>query len=295
MPEELVKDVNPTDEVVVPESSPETLEVVAEVTPVEPEEKKGPTGWVPKMRLDEVIAERNAKDEQLQREREERIRVEERLRAEAEVKKQQAPRRYSWAELEKMVEDGHANRQQVEAYKEESFTLRMTEQAEQIYSRKQVESAVEATVAGELTGYRELLPSLNSTASPERIKAEQEYARLVSVVRASGVEPPRQGTKAQALLEAQALRSAFGPLDRLREVRSAADKTRERRPTHQEVGADGGGGMLDTQPAKGKDPVADLTPREKEHYQRMIRSGRYSGWDAVRTEIKEYNKIKGIK
>jgi hypothetical protein len=106
--------------------------------------------------------------------------------------------------------------------------------------------------------------------TPEREKVAQEYRYMTTVL----------GMPEGVATELAASRAAFGDADALERTRSANTATRENRETTMETTSPG----KSATPAK--DPITQLTPREREHYERMIKKGRYpKGWEDVRAEL----------
>ena len=223
-------------------------------------------------------AEERAKQVELEarQEREERIRLEERLKAQEQVKQQVQPK-YSWDQLQAAVDNGTI-----------TFAKALEIRDAQLYEewdRKQVEreekSRVLSSVSTEMEEYKKLVPKAVLPGTEERQKVEREFGYLVQRL-------GRPQTKEQELsMELAAARAAFGDLDSLRTKQQLAAKPVGREP------------YMDTSSAQKKasqekkDFRSTLSQREVQHYERMMRQGRYpGGWADVQKEQEEYDSFK---
>lgn len=210
-------------------------------------ESKGPDGWIPKVRLDEVLGKQRETEAQLQKEREERIRLEERLKP----KETKAPTR---AELLQAVEVGQITQAQAddawERHIRESVRSEITEDLKKYESAKELTTRVKT----ELDQYTQAYPNVLTHGTEDRSKVEAEFQYL----RARGL-PDTQST------ELAALRNVFGPLSRKN------DMTQQRRETHQETSGE--------KSPETQTKTPELPARYKTHYQSMIDKGLYKGWE----------------
>lgn len=135
--------------------------------------------------------------------------------------------------------------------------------------------SVAQRVDADLAEYKKIAGDAWVAGSPERTKVEAAYRRLVS-----------RGLPETASTELTALENVFGDIDALRESKKARTGPAEQ---HSETGgargASGGGSPKD-------EAVKGLTAREKAHYERLIQSGVYKGWKAVKEERDAYAKRK---
>lgn len=225
------------------------------------DDKRGPNGWIPKVRLDEVLRRQDKLQEELQAEREQRIRLEERVKAD-----DTKPKPYTRAELLAAVENGQITQAQADEAWEAQITAKVTESVTRDWLQHETAKERAKRVSSEISRYKAVVPDVTDTASETRQKVAAEFQYLVSIGQPKTVET-----------ELAALRSVLGPVDRLEK----RDVTREKRPTHQE--GNGGGGRP---PRDGGNPngPANLPPRYKAHYERMIEKGMYSGWDDKRLQ-----------
>ena len=270
MPEE-VKDVKTTEATTTsePDQSQAEPQASAEATAAETAEpeKRGPTGWVPKSRLDEVITERNRLREDTQRERDERIRAEERARL--ATAQQANEKTWTPSELRTLVNEARITEDQMFAqldYQSRKQTL--VEVAKFVETRDRVK-----TTDDKLTRYSQYVPDWNRPGTDANRKAEAEYAKLI----AAGAQP----TKYTELL---ALERALGDLASLERMKRSDQLTSENRETDQP--AIGGSNGRPAERAAEKDPLKTLTTPEHEEYQRLINARHYAGWDEVRAEVK---------
>ena len=218
-----------------------------EIPAVEQSVSKGPDGWIPKVRLDEVLAENRATKELLQKERDERIRLEERVKPQ----EQKAPTR---AELLQGVETGQITQAQADEAWEKQIEHRVRTGITEEW--KQYESTRDLTtrVTTEMDQYTQTYPDVMTHGTENRDKVAAEFSYL----RSHGMPD----TKATELI---ALRNVFGPIHKKRDI------TQQRRETHQETSGEKPGGENQKTP--------ELPTRYKTYYQSQIDKGMYKGWD----------------
>lgn len=194
--EDVVKEeISPEAELTTP--PPDSQEVADEIVDLSEDRKT-----IPKDRFDQVWArskKAEARLEQLQadlqREREERIRLEER----SKVKEEQATQKeMTWAELETGIAEGKWSRDQAQEYKD-----KMTEQRlERKFREKQAQESTVSNVLGEINQYKQLIPDITVPYSESRMKVEKAYAHLV-----------RNGAPQNYATELAATMSVFGDID----------------------------------------------------------------------------------
>jgi hypothetical protein len=212
--------------------------------------------WVPRARLDEAVGKHASRADalaaELQREREERIRLEERERLRSTPPAPKITR----AQLHELVREGKITEEQADAEYEKQLQERIRSEVLRDSDAKQRIKDRSNTINALLAQYKESIPDIATPGTEARSKVESEYRYLVDVLgEPEGIET-----------EAKACRSAFGPPERAKEL------TRRRRDTHQESG--GGSGSGDA-PDKNK----KLPERIRTHYEKLIRIGRFKGWD----------------
>jgi hypothetical protein len=166
--------------------------------------------------------------EDLEREREEKIRLEERLKALEEQK--QAPQSQQplsdtdfYSAVQAKVDSGEWTEAQArQAYGQfERKKIKQELEIEQ-KARKPLEKAVE-----EIDQYKALLPWLNSRTSDKFLEVKAEYDRLTGVYGLPGNE----------VTEALAVRNIAGSLEKLRRQQAMASQTRNTGTFHAETGA----------------------------------------------------------
>lgn len=141
-----------------------------------------------------------------------------------------------------------------------------------------------ATVAGEMTkeridqeieSYKRLKPEIMDHGSETREKIQAEFNYLVSVQGMKGQGPEALKTQHAAI------RAVLGPLDKLENAAKA------RRAPEGEQQSGGGGGKPAGGQGNGKTPLVNkLSQRQREHYDKGIKSGRYKDWNEVEAELK---------
>lgn len=234
-------------------------------------------------RWNEVYARAKRAEAALQREREQRIRAETELEVRKQTPASPAPsgeRVLSWDELEKGIETGQLTRAQANDYRDGVIERRVTEKLEKKVMATTSDQTRGQSLSSELTRYKQAVPNIVQLGTPERDKLESEFAWQLSTY---GVTDPRTLTATQRTsLELAATRAVFGPVESL-ERKTTVPK----RETHQETSGDTG---RSTGPVK--DSLNDLSPDEKAFYTKMIKLGKYDGWEAVRKEVDWYNEHK---
>lgn len=209
-------------------------------------------------------------------EREERIRLEERLRAQVEARKQVEPE-YSWDQLQAAVDAGTITFAK-------AMEIRETQLEKRWESKRQAEQERDRTlssVSTEMTEYKKLVPNATVPGTEERQKIEREYGYLVQRL-------GQPQTKEQTLsYELAAARAAFGDLDTLKTKQSLSSK-----PMGREAYMDTSSASKKPTETK-KDFRSSLSTREVQHYERLMRNGRYpGGWDDVKKEYDDYESYK---
>jgi len=186
--------------------------------------------------------------EQLQQEREARIRLEEKPSAEPE---------YSREELLSMVEDEKITQLQAdklwEKQIEDSVTKKVLGTVSKIDSQKQINQ--------DLREYKRLKPGISKNGSEDREKVAEEYAYLISIGQPDSVST-----------ELTAVRNVFGPVEKL--------KKKLELETHQETG----GG--EPPPKEEHKVLKNMDTRQKDYYTKRIEQGIYKSWDEVEKELK---------
>jgi hypothetical protein len=185
--------------------------------------------------------------------------------------KKEEPKRYTRAQLNAAVEARQITQDQADeawaSQVESDATERATRTALAAVDERQKKERVDTEIAR----YRELKPEIMEKGSETRQQIVEEYKSLVAAGSPEGVPT-----------ELAAIKSVLGPLAKLEK---AAGARREADPD-QQSGGDGG------RPAKksGSGKLVDtLSPREKEHYEKGIKAGRYKDWTEVEAELKYAN------
>ena len=250
------------------ESSPETQES---------HEKRGPTGWIPKERFQEVIDQRREKEAELEREREHRIRLEEQLKAkETPTTPTKTQPTYSRADLQKLVEEGRITQTDADAYMDDLIEQRAVQRARSEIDAKLTESQKFSTVQSRLNEYVSLMPGLRQPSSEEFKRAAQEYAFLVDLEGLPKTELQKR------TMELKAVRMAYGDVSTIKARTASSTTTPER-----EVPMETHSSNHRPPSVNGRDPIKDLTPAQKAHYEKMfMKSNDYpNGWEDVRKEL----------
>lgn len=246
-------------------AEPEATDAPEASHPLEPDGKRFKQVWA------------RAKDAEykLQQEREEKARLEGELRAVREMAAAKPPAeparpaRYTEAQLQQMVDEGKATLGQVLAYQRDTLQLDLDRKLDEKLKSTIESTRRTATVADQLEKYKQVMPEIMQSGTTER----QAYERELSFLSSLGEDP--QDLKTQL----KAARAAHGD----------PETVAKRKQTMTQQGAHDT--MKDT-PAAGKpvktekDPIKDLSPQQRAHYQRMINLGHYkNGWKDVREEL----------
>lgn len=243
--------------------------------PLEPQGERFKQVWA---RAKEAERKADALAAEAQREREARIRLEERAKAKEEAS---APpeKEYSWAELRQFISEGKLTLDQAIEYREDITRKQIKREAQATIDSHLKLNTRESTIDTTLARYRAANPKLVEDGTPERAKLVQEYKYHVEVL----------GMPATRATELAAARAAFGDIDALESQARLKAKPVEREAMMETT--------TNARPApKTKDPVEQLDARQKEHYTRMIKNGRYGSyrpqtgitadhWKAVREEL----------
>lgn len=212
-------------------------------------------------------AEREAARLEAQREREERIRLEERLKAREEHPSQQEPE-YTWDQLEAAIAEGRITRQWAQDHREKVVARRV---ANEVLNKVKTETQTTQhvnTIQSEIDRYKAAIPEIMQAGSVERTKVEQEYNYFINHL----------GYPATVATQLAATRAALGAIETV-ERTVHAKRTAIKEPfmeTHSS--------SRKPQPT-GKKKVDGLDARQKAHYEHMIEKGHYRGWDEVEEEL----------
>lgn len=198
--------------------------------------------------------------EELQREREERIRLEERQRAKDE---QTQEKEMTWAELEAGIEQGRWSRDQAHEYKDKMAERRLERKLQQ----KHQQESINSKFLTELEQYKAHIPDVMTSGSESRQKYERELGYMVRQL----------GMPDNFATQVAAARAAFGDLDTVKS-RKVAKETVTSKESFQETHTPSRN-KVDT-----KDFASTLQPHEKAHYEKMMRAGHYKDWKEVEDE-----------
>lgn len=205
-------------------------------------------------------------------EREERIRLEERLRVREEKTVQEQPQ-YTWAQLQAGIDAGQID--MAKALEIRDAQLLAGFRKEQQTREEQVRLSTHTST--EMGSYKQLVPNITVPGTDERKKVETEYAYLTQRL-------GRPTTKEQEVsMELAAVRAAFGDVETLKSKARLSAKPLTREPY-----MDTSGGTRKPQDVK-KEYKHTLSSREVQHYERLMKAGRYpGGWADVKKENEEY-------
>ncbi|MCI0557796.1 MAG: hypothetical protein MN733_04820 [Nitrososphaera sp.] len=254
----------------VTEKAAEKNEPVKPVHPLEP-------GGV---RFQQIYARAKGAEEELETERERRIKAEiERdiLKAGGTVSST-APtdREYTNAELAALVIQGQATQDQVDQYKEQRLEKKISQRLRDEFEAKQRDAGRAERLTSEFADYTKAIPNIEVQGSDERKAVDNEFNWLVS---AHGLDPAKLAAIDRQSLALNAVRNVFGPVTSIRQrVASPVGETH--------VGSFGV-----VPPVQKPNPdqalLNGLKPEQVQHYEKMMRAGRYpNGWSDVVAELK---------
>lgn len=174
---------------------------------------------------------------------------------------------YTNAQLKQMVDQGKLTESQALDIREKQQTERMQQMIDSAVTNAVGTTKRTSVVNEGIERYVNAIPALNDVGSPERRKAEKEFARLRDL-----------GLEDNQTTNLLAMQTAFGPVESL----EASKETAGRGESHEETGGSGG---KDTPSGSGW--PKDMPKRNREHYEGQIAKGRYTKESAV-AEWKKY-------
>lgn len=256
-----------------PSDQPETKVEDVKPHPLDPEGDRFKQVWA---RTKKAETKAEQLEAEVRAEREERIRLEERLKAQVEARKQVEPE-YSWEQLQAAVDQGTIT--QAKAFEIRDNQLYAKWEAKQ--QAREEQSRVLSSVSTEMSEYKKLVPNATVPGTEERQKIEREYGYLVQRL---GQPKSQEQTLSYELAAA---RAAFGDLDTLKTKQTLSSK-----PLGREAYMDTSSASKKPTETK-KDFRSSLSTREVQHYERLMRNGRYpGGWDDVKKEYDDYDTYK---
>ena len=232
-----------------------------EVNPLEPGGDRFKQVWARAKKAEEEVNHLRA---ETQREREDRIRLEERLKALEEAKTTQTQPEYTWDQLEAGIAEGRWTRAQAQEYKEQAIERRLE-------AKRQKERQAEMSnsrVLGEIEQYKSLVPEVNQYGTESRQKVEREYAHLI-----------RNGAPDNYTTQLAALRAALGDPETIKSRNTTKKVLIEKEPfmeTH-----------TSSVTKQAKAPFKDSLPAWKvPEYEKLIKHGVYKDWKEIEDESK---------
>lgn len=182
---------------------------------------------------------------------------------------------YTDEQLETMIINGQITRGQADGYRAKQTKDALKAELKAELDKELAESRMSNGLVTEFNKYVANIPSIATVGSPERMRVDTEFDWLVSVY---GLDPQKLAPIDRQRLALNAVRNVFGP-------------STERKPQQQVNNGTHQGSFGGNPPMK--KPNADqkildgLTPKEVEHYKKLMKVGKYpGGWKDVVAEIK---------
>ncbi len=282
--------LEPAPDQVIEEPVAAPVEPVTEEAPPEPPVEGEDTHVHPLApggdRFRQVWARAKKAEAERQVEREARIRAEaerDALRQATQPKPATSERVYTWAELQRAIDEQKITLAEAMEYREKYLSKQFEERESKL--RTELTSARDETnkvavMDQELGRYLKVVPEINQPGSQHREALEREFAYQCELH--GYADPAALTTRQRLAMNLSAVRAVLGPIETL-ERKSTMAPTRS---THQETTA---GTSRPTTP--GKDLLSALSADEKAHYTKMIDLGRYKDWSEVKTELEWYAKL----
>ena len=265
--------VPPVLDAVSPVNEQDTSIPVKDEPAVKPPHPLEPGG----VRFQQIYARAKGAEEELDIERERRIRAE----AERDLLKTVTPvgktdHEYTHLELESMVAQGQATREQVDKYKEDRLEARLAKKLRDEWDGRTREVQRAERLAVEFSGYTNAIPNIGVQGTEERKAVDAEFDYLTQI---HGVNPIKLTPTERQALALNAVRNVFGPVNSLKQ---------RTMPAVGEIHAGSIGGIPPlTKPNPDQAILDGLKPEQVEHYNKMMRAGRYpKGWAEVVEELK---------
>ncbi len=217
--------------------------------------------WIPKPRFDEAVQkERQRADElrtELQREREERIRLEERAKATPAATQQPEPT-LTRAQLQSYVDNGTLTQEQMDEQITHPRDKNLKGEIGSMIDAKLSTFQQKSTLDTKLAAYRTRLPDIDTAGSDNRAKVQRCYTDLLS-----------DGHPEDLRTQLLACRMAFGEPEKIEET------TDNHRETNLDTG--GGGDVGGVSQADGG-PLEGLKPHVAAYYKKKVEeTNRYPG------------------
>lgn len=181
------------------------------------------------------------------------------------------PKRFTRAELNAMVEARSITQDQADAQMDFQTREDAKSDAKRVATETVTAAQQKDRVETEIARYKAVAPEILDDAHDTRQRIKEEFQALIEL-----------GDDARALsTQLKAIRAVLGPVDKL-------ERARNGKPAHESYREYGGGEGESRGKKKSNDGTLtydDLSPREKAHYDKGIRSGLYKDKAAVNAEL----------
>lgn len=187
----------------------------------------------------------------------------------------EAPKAYTRAELNALVEARSITQDQADTQMDMQIRSAAEAAAARVATETVAQAKLRERVDDEIARYTVVAPEILDEAHGTRDQIRAEYQYLLGL-----------GDKPSVKTQLKAIRSVLGPVDKLERSRNGTPA----HESHREDGGSGGdGGGRKPKGGSGELTYDGLTQREKSHYDRLLASGLYKDKAAVNAELKFSN------
>jgi hypothetical protein len=185
-----------------------------------------------------------------------------------EPKKEEPPKTLTRADLRAAVEKQQLTQEEADNIWDRQLIEQAKNAAREEAGRTLTVTQTGQRIDADLRQYRAVVPNAWKEGTEERAKVADEFRALVAL----GLPDSKE-------TELAAMRSVFGPVEKLDKARS--------KPSVEADEQSGGAGEESERGTK-QDVVKGLSAREKDYYGDQIKKGRYKDWNEVGKELEKY-------
>lgn len=183
---------------------------------------------------------------------------------------------YSWDQLETFISQGRISRAEANQHREDVLERKRAKKANDEFAARTQEASRHQALSSTLQAYIAAVPAILQEDSADRQRLDTEFDWVAGV---QGKDVAKLTDTERAAIQLTALRNVYGPVDSLQKREASA-----KLETHQGLP---GGIAPKLKPNPDQAILNNLTAFQKEHYNKMMRAGRYKGgWKEVVAELK---------